>query len=104
MAGAKWRVRNGRQPAGSRREAALADALATVALVEIEHDVPLSRLTTIGTGGPARALARPGSLDELAEALAWAAEHGLPVAPVGLGSNLLPADDGVDALVVKLAG
>ena len=28
----------------------------------IEHGVPLSRLTTIGTGGPARALARPRTL------------------------------------------
>ena len=32
------------------------------------------------------------------------AEHELPVATVGLGSNLLAADDGVDALVLKLAG
>jgi len=30
--------------------------------------------------------------------------RGLPVATVGLGSNLLVADDGVDAIVLKLAG
>ena len=34
----------------------------------------------------------------------WAAERGLAVATVGLGSNLLVADDGVDALVLRLAG
>jgi UDP-N-acetylmuramate dehydrogenase len=72
--------------------------------VNPEERVPLSKLTTIGTGGPARAFARPSTLAELQEALAWAAERGLPVAVVGLGSNLLAADDGVDALVLKLAG
>jgi len=69
-----------------------------------EETVPLSRFTTLGTGGPARAFARPATLDELAQALGWAAEHGLEVAVVGLGSNLLVADLGVDALVLKLAG
>ena len=72
--------------------------------MRIEEGVSLSRLTTIGTGGPARALARPGTLAELEEALAWAGERGLPVYAVGLGSNLLVADAGVDGLVVRLAG
>jgi UDP-N-acetylmuramate dehydrogenase len=70
----------------------------------IEEQVPLARLTTIGTGGPARYLARPGSLAELEEALAFVAARGLDVAVVGLGSNLLVADEGVDALVLKLGG
>jgi len=70
----------------------------------IESGVELARFTTLGTGGPARAFARPESLDELEAALRWAAQEGMDVAVVGLGSNLLVADDGVDALVVKLAG
>jgi UDP-N-acetylenolpyruvoylglucosamine reductase len=72
--------------------------------VKIDEGVPLARFTTIGTGGPGRAFAQPASLDELEEALAWAAERGLAVATIGLGSNLLVADEGVDALVVKLVG
>ena len=72
--------------------------------MKIEEGVPLARLTTIGTGGPAQAFARPESLAELEQALAWAAERELPVATVGLGSNLLAADAGVDGLVLKLAG
>jgi UDP-N-acetylenolpyruvoylglucosamine reductase len=72
--------------------------------VKIEEGVPLARFTTLGTGGPARAFARPESLDELHAALAWARKRDLPVATVGLGSNLLVADEGVDALVVRLAG
>ncbi|MDX6468731.1 MAG: UDP-N-acetylmuramate dehydrogenase [Gaiellaceae bacterium] len=70
----------------------------------VEEDVELSRFTTLGTGGPARAFARPESVGEVEELLRWAAERDLAVATVGLGSNLLVADDGVDALVLKLAG
>ena len=72
--------------------------------MEVETGVPLSRLTTIGTGGPAAGFARPESLAELEESLRWAVERGLPVVAVGLGSNLLAADSGVEALVVRLAG
>ncbi len=72
--------------------------------VTIEHDVPLARYTTLGTGGPARALARPESVQDVEELLRHARDEGLAVATVGLGSNLLVADDGVDALVLRLAG
>jgi UDP-N-acetylmuramate dehydrogenase len=72
--------------------------------VTIEEHVPLSRYTTLGTGGPARWFARPETPDELEEALAWAAERDAAVSVVGLGSNLLVADEGVDALVLKLSG
>jgi UDP-N-acetylmuramate dehydrogenase len=72
--------------------------------VRIEESVPLARHTTLGTGGPARGLARPETLAELEAAVRWAAERGLPVRAIGLGSNLLAADDGVEALVVRLAG
>ncbi|HEX6701227.1 MAG TPA: UDP-N-acetylmuramate dehydrogenase [Gaiellaceae bacterium] len=72
--------------------------------MKIEQDVPLARLTTIGTGGPARFFARPETLAELEEALGFARSEGLLAATVGLGSNLLVADEGVDALVLKLGG
>jgi UDP-N-acetylmuramate dehydrogenase len=61
-------------------------------------------MTTIGTGGPARWLGRPQSLSELEELLRWAEGEGVPVRTVGLGSNLLAADEGVDALVLRLEG
>jgi UDP-N-acetylmuramate dehydrogenase len=70
----------------------------------IEEGVELAGLTTLGTGGPARAFARPETEAEVEEALRWAAERDLPVATIGLGSNLLAADEGVDELVLKLAG
>ncbi|MGH2971439.1 MAG: UDP-N-acetylmuramate dehydrogenase [Gaiellaceae bacterium] len=60
----------------------------------------LSRYTTLGTGGPALAFAQPETVAEVEEVL----RRGMPVATVGLGSNLLVADAGVDALVLKLGG
>jgi len=66
--------------------------------------VALSRFTTIGTGGPALRLGRPRSLDELEELLRWSAAEGIDVEVVGLGSNLLVHDGGVDALVLRLEG
>lgn len=73
-------------------------------MVEIETGYPLSKLTTIGTGGPAAAFARPESLASLEEVLRWAEERELPSVVVGLGSNLLASDAGVEALVLRLAG
>jgi UDP-N-acetylenolpyruvoylglucosamine reductase len=72
--------------------------------VNVERGVPLARMTTIGTGGPARALARPGTLTELEDALRFAEGEGLEVVVVGLGSNVLAADNEVDALVLRLEG
>ncbi len=72
--------------------------------MNIESGVSLSKLTTIGTGGPARALARPRSLVELEDVLRYAPAEGLEIVVIGLGSNLLVADEGVEALVVHLEG
>ena len=70
----------------------------------VEENVALARYTTIGTGGPARWFGRPESLDDLHELLRWADGRGLSVEVIGLGSNLLVHDSGVDALVLKLSG
>jgi UDP-N-acetylenolpyruvoylglucosamine reductase len=72
--------------------------------VKIDQGVRLSRFTTIGTGGPARAFARPETVEELQSALDFAREQNLPVAAVGLGSNLLVADEGFEGLALKLGG
>jgi UDP-N-acetylenolpyruvoylglucosamine reductase len=72
--------------------------------VNIDEGVRLSRFTTLGTGGPARAFARPETVEELQGALDFAREQNLPVAALGLGSNLLVADDGFEGLALKLGG
>ena len=70
----------------------------------VGRDFPLARLTTVRTGGPAELFARVGSAERLLKLIGWAGEHGLAVAVVGSGSNLLVADEGVRGLVLKLDG
>ena len=70
----------------------------------LEHDVPLAKLTTIGSGGTPTALARPRTVAELGDALRYAGAEGLGVFVVGLGSNVLAADGPLDVLVVRLEG
>ena len=72
--------------------------------MNLHEGVPLSKYTTLGTGGPAYRLGNPGTVDELVGLLAWAREEDLPVAAVGPGSNLLAADEGYPGLVLKLGG
>lgn len=70
----------------------------------MRENVELARYTTLGAGGPARWFAEPETVEELGELLAWADDNGLASAPVGLGSNLLAADEGFPGLALKLAG
>ena len=76
----------------------------TATTPQVEERISLARFTTLGTGGPARWFARPESLAELETLLRWARERELEIITIGLGSNLLVADAGVDALVLKLTG
>jgi UDP-N-acetylmuramate dehydrogenase len=72
--------------------------------LKFEEGVRLARFTTIGTGGPARVFAQVESVGQVEEALRLAAERGWAVATVGLGSNLLAADEGFEGIVLKLSG
>ena len=70
----------------------------------VQADYPLSRLTTIRTGGAARWFARPRRVEELEGLLRWADAEGLDVGVVGSGSNLLIADTGFAGIALKLDG
>jgi UDP-N-acetylmuramate dehydrogenase len=70
--------------------------------MQLQENVPLAPLTTIGIGGPARFFFRARTVDEVVEALAWARTNEQPVFLLGGGSNLLISDDGFRGLVVQL--
>ena len=65
--------------------------------------VPLSRLTTLRLGGPARRLLEAGTDAELVEAVAGAGAAGDPTLLVAGGSNLVIADEGFAGTVVRVA-
>ena len=70
--------------------------------IELHPDAPLTQHTYLRVGGPARYLAIPETLDDLARLLDWARRADLRVRVIGGGSNLLVDDAGVDALVISL--
>ena len=70
---------------------------------ELRENVPLSSYTTLGLGGPARYFAEVHSVDELCAALDLAQTRRLPVHVMGGGSNIIVPDEGLNALVVRIA-
>ncbi|AVQ97402.1 UDP-N-acetylmuramate dehydrogenase [Ethanoligenens harbinense] len=62
----------------------------------------MSRHTTFQIGGPARLFIRPHEEQVLGAIVGLCAKLGIPVLPLGNGSNLLIADDGFDGTVVSL--
>ncbi|PTX90799.1 UDP-N-acetylmuramate dehydrogenase [Opitutus sp. ER46] len=73
------------------------------AATKFKREEPLAGRTTIRIGGAARLYAEPASLADLQTLLRAAAAAGVPVFPLGRGSNLLVPDDGVHGLVISLA-
>jgi UDP-N-acetylmuramate dehydrogenase len=69
----------------------------------LRENVPLSELTTLELGGPARYLLEARSRAALRQALLWAGGERLPVAVVGGGSNLVVSDSGFPGLVIRVA-
>jgi UDP-N-acetylmuramate dehydrogenase len=70
--------------------------------MQVQENVPLAPLTTIGIGGPARFFFRAHSGDEVVEALDWARARDEQVFFLGGGSNLLISDTGFAGLVIQL--
>jgi UDP-N-acetylmuramate dehydrogenase len=68
----------------------------------VTENAPLAPFTWYRIGGPAKYLIRPRSAEELAEAAKRCSENEITIYVLGLGANLLVADEGVDAAVFRL--
>jgi UDP-N-acetylmuramate dehydrogenase len=68
---------------------------------EVRESEPLARYSTYRIGGPATVVL-PSSAEDVATAIRMAHEAGVPWFVLGLGSNILLPDEGLDALVVRL--
>lgn len=64
-------------------------------------DRPLADLTWLRVGGPAKALFQPADRDDLSQFLKGL-DPAIPVFPMGVGSNLIVRDGGLDAVVIRL--
>lgn len=68
---------------------------------ELVADAPLAPLTWFRAGGNAEVLFRPADADDLAAFLAATPED-IPVTVIGVGSNLLVREGGVEGVVIRL--
>jgi UDP-N-acetylmuramate dehydrogenase len=83
------------------RDPAFAAALRALVRGEVREAEPLARYSTYRIGGPATVLL-PANGEDVARAVVFAAARNIPWFVVGLGSNLLFPDEGLDALVIRL--
>jgi UDP-N-acetylmuramate dehydrogenase len=68
---------------------------------EVRVAEPLGRYSTYRIGGPATVLL-PASPEDVGRAMVFAVGQGVPWFALGLGSNLLLPDEGMEALVIRL--
>ena len=71
--------------------------------LQIDGDVPLAPLTTLGVGGAAELFCSVGSEGALIDALDFARMNELPITLLGGGSNVIVPDAGVRGLVLHVA-
>jgi UDP-N-acetylmuramate dehydrogenase len=83
------------------RDPGFAQALRARVRGEVRENEALARFSTYRIGGPATVLL-PAAAEDVGRALALAHEAGVPWFALGLGSNILLPDDGLDALVIRL--
>ncbi len=67
------------------------------------RNYPLSKVTSLGVGGPADLFIQPNSVEEVAQAQRFAQEHDLPLTVIGYGTNLLIRDGGIRGVVMQIA-
>jgi UDP-N-acetylmuramate dehydrogenase len=68
----------------------------------VHQRVPLAARTSLRVGGAARWYAVAASAADVAAAHAWSRARGVPMLALGGGTNVVVADEGVEALVVAV--
>jgi UDP-N-acetylmuramate dehydrogenase len=85
----------------SARDPKFATALRDRVKGTVREAEPVGRYSTYRIGGPATVLL-PSNPEDVAVALSLARESGVPWFAIGLGSNILLPDEGLEALVIRM--
>jgi UDP-N-acetylmuramate dehydrogenase len=83
------------------RDPKFAEALRRRVRGTVREAEPVGRYSTYRIGGPATVLL-PANPEDVGAGLTLAHDAGVPWFAVGLGSNILLPDDGLDALVIRM--
>lgn len=68
--------------------------------MKIRENVPISELTTMRLGGPARYVLEVEKEEDIPEAYQFAKEKNMPVFVLGGGANTIGHDDGFDGVII----
>ena len=69
----------------------------------IKYNEPMKKHTTMRVGGPCDCMVEPSSIEEIQKVLEYARKNNIKYYVIGNGSNLLVKDEGVHALIIKIA-
>ncbi len=72
-------------------------------MIEVQKNIKLASLTTLGVGGNAKFFVDAKSVDDVVDTLVESELLGLGVAVFGGGSNILVPDVGIDGIVLHLS-
>lgn len=86
--------------AAARKSESLIERM-PVARGRLEADAPLGAQTWFGAGGHAEVLFKPEDRDDLADFLKGLPQD-IPVTVIGIGSNVLIRDGGIEGVVIRL--
>ena len=78
------------------------DVFAAEVNAQVLKDEPMSRHTTFRIGGPAERFIVPRDAQALRQTVRFCRAQGVPLLPLGNGSNLLVPDEGIRGAVVHL--
>ncbi|MDD5415480.1 MAG: UDP-N-acetylmuramate dehydrogenase [Candidatus Daviesbacteria bacterium] len=70
-------------------------------MLKFKDNYPMSQITTLQIGGPAKKFVKVKTEEELIEAIKYAKDQLMSYLIIGGGSNLLVSDEGIDCLVIK---
>ena len=69
----------------------------------IKYNEPMKKHTTMKVGGLCDCMVEPSSIEEIQKVLEYVKENNIKYYIMGNGSNLLVKDEGVHALIIKIA-
>lgn len=69
----------------------------------IRYNEPMKKHTTMKVGGLCDCMVEPSSIEEIQKVLEYVKENNIKYYIIGNGSNLLVKDEGVHALIIKIA-
>lgn len=70
--------------------------------IDVSYDLSFSNLTTFKTGGNAKAVLFPKTVEEVKEAVSLCREHSVEFYVLGNGSNVLASQNGYDGVIISM--